>query len=129
MKCIQLPAEPHLRVQFIRDHYETLIMKLAEAGFTSCMAKGIPEGFIDPRYAAAYLLKSGWMRFLPESQTLLVIQADGCYVEASEGDICVSMSRIMHYLGRQAGFGRFFVDLTPGRLIQTIRDVATGRQF
>jgi hypothetical protein len=81
---MNLPKDPTLRIRFIYDHHATLLKELFNKGFPRFAVGAFRLEIVNPRCAAAYLVRSGIIQFLRLSQTFVVMGPDGRYVEAIE---------------------------------------------
>ena len=121
---MKLPKEPHLRPRFIYDNLGPLVEELAAEGFASGIFKSPGDGIADPRYAAAHLLRSGMLQFLPQSKAFLVMGPDGRYAEGTKAELCEKMISMMRRLSRQTGVSCYIVEETPRYLIRALEEVA-----
>jgi hypothetical protein len=123
---MRIPTNPRLRIRFIYDQRTELLKELFNGGFP-CFAVWHSMEVVNPRCAAAYLLRSGIIQFLPLSQTFVVMGPDGRYVEARNADLHRMMCGVMSQLGRESGQYSFATDVTHENVLRALRDVASVR--
>jgi hypothetical protein len=124
---MKIPKDPRLRIRFIYDNRAELLTDIFNEGFPRFALAWHELEIVNPRCAAAYLLKSEILQFLPLSQTFVVMGPDGLYVEAREADLHRMMCGVMRQLGRESGQASYFTDVTPENVMRALRDVASGR--